>query len=33
MKKWVIELRNPLFGYDWPVVSKEQVGGYYINLS
>ena len=27
--KGVIELRNPLFGYDRPVVSKEQVGKLY----
>ena len=27
--KGVIELRNPLFGYDRPVVSKEQVGELY----
>ena len=29
--KGVIELHNPLFGYDRPVVSKEQGGGNYMD--
>ena len=31
--KGVIELHNPLFGYDRPVVVKRASGGNYINIS